>query len=171
VSTGDVDWRPVPPPDPMILLDTATDSATETIELPTPDINPATRAAVNLGLWLAVTQAGPYVARAELGPTVWAETTATLDHTTFELGNGDIVTCDGFGTPIPDHANDSIEQGPCGYTYTEADDVGDTTITVTSTWTITWALSDGRTGTQPDITVATAIPYEVYEIQTVGTGT
>lgn len=43
-------------------------------------------------------------------------------------------------------------------------------MTVTSTWTVTWALSDGTVGAEPDIIVATVVPYEVYEIQTVGTG-
>jgi hypothetical protein len=34
-----------------------------------------------------------------------------------------------------------------------------------------WALSDGRTGSQsPDIVMTTTVPYEVYEIQTVGVG-
>lgn len=34
-----------------------------------------------------------------------------------------------------------------------------------------WQVSDGRAGSQlPDIVVTTTVPYEVYEIQTVGVG-
>ena len=168
VVTGDGRWVVAAPPNPEILLPGTILEATEPIGLPAPDINPATGAAVNLGLWLAVEPAGPITARAELGP-LWAETTATLASTRFDPGNGDpAVVCNSFGTPIPPTASDTIEEGPCGYTYTEVPD-GDVDITVTSTWTVTWRTSAGTTGREPDIGVTTALPYDVYEIQTIGT--
>jgi len=34
---------------------------------------------------------------------------------------------------------------------------------------ITWELSDGRTGTRPDVSLTTTFEYPVVEIQTVGT--
>ena len=44
-------------------------------------------------------------------------------------------------------------------------------ISITATWAITWELSDGRTGREPtDIVLTTSVPYEVYEIQSVGVG-
>jgi len=170
VSTGDTRWVAVLPPSPAILLPSVTEQATKPITTPTPTLSPANRAPVNLGMWLAVQPSGPISVRADLGP-LWAETTATMVTTSFDLGTGEApIVCAGHGTPIPDSEKNSIAQGPCGYTYT-SDTNGDTLdITITSTWTVTWALSDGTTGSEPDIVVSAVLPYEVYEIQTVGTG-
>lgn len=168
-STGDSDWWVSSDPDPAILLPGATREATKPITLPVPDISPGTEGVVNLGMWFAVEPAGPISVEARLGPTVWARTTATMAETTFDPGNGDPpVRCDGHGTPIPESELDSIEAGPCGYTYPAAVEGG--AITITSTWWVTWELSDGRTGREADIVVSTVVPYDVVEIQTVGTG-
>ena len=170
VSTGDVRYTPTEPPDPAILLTRTTVTVTEEIDVPPPRISPAESAAINLGLWLGVEPAEPVVARAELGP-LWAETAATLESTTFDLGDGTTITCAGNGTPIPDDHLDSLEQGPCGHTYRELDDLDVNQISITATWAITWELSDGRTGREPtDIVLTTSVPYEVYEIQSVGVG-
>lgn len=170
ISTGDVRYVPTAPPDPSILLRRTTVIVTEEIDVPTPTLNPPDRTAIMLGMWLSVDDVGPVVARADLGP-LWAETTAALASTTFDPGNGDApITCSGFGTPIPDSALDSVDEGPCGYTFAELPAGGDTTFTITATWAVTWRLSDGRTGREADIVVSTDVPYEVYEIQTVGTG-
>lgn len=169
-SDGSIIWVVNTPPDPAILLPGATQSATSAIEVPAPDISPPDASAVNLGLWLAVEPAGPIVVRAELGRAVWAQTTAALATTTYDLGNGDEpVVCTGNGSPIPETEKDSIAEGPCGYTYRESTDGETVSLTVTATWTITWELSDGRTGSEPDVVVSTVLPYEVYEIQTIGT--
>jgi hypothetical protein len=123
-------------------------------------------------MWLAIEPAGPYVARAQIpasgAAAVWAETTATLADTSFVFGTGASVTCPGVGTPIPEAAIDDVGEGPCGHTFTEF--VGETTVTITTRWTVTWLLSDGRSGTEPDLSLSTTIPYEVREIQTVGVG-
>lgn len=168
VSTGDTRWVAATAPSPMILLAATTAEATEPITAPVPSISPPDRSPVNLGLWLAVEPVGPISVRAELGP-LWAETTATMVSTSFDPGNGDRpVVCAGNGTPIPDDRTNSIDQGPCGYTY-RADTNGATIdMSITSTWTVRWSLSDGTTGDQADIVVTTLLPYEVYEIQTVG---
>ena len=169
VSTGDTWWVLATEPSPMILLPATNAKATEPITSPVPTISPPDRSPVNLGLWLAVQPAGPISVRAELGP-LWAETTATMVSTSFDPGNGDPpVVCAGYGTPIPDNRKNSIEQGPCGYTY-RADTNGATIeMSIASTWTVNWSLSDGTTGSQADIVVTTLLPYEVYEIQTIGT--
>lgn len=169
VTSGDGRWVAVLPPSPAILLPAASRQATKPISPPAPTLSPAGRAPVNLGMWLAVEPVGPISVRVDLGP-LWAETTATMVSTSFDPGNGDApVVCVGHGTPIPESKKNSIEEGPCGYTYT-ADTNGESLeFTITSTWTVTWELSDGRTGSEPDIVVATVLPYEVYEIQTVGT--
>jgi hypothetical protein len=169
VTTGDGRWVGAAPPSAAILLPGTIREATRSITLPAPTISPPNRAAVNLGLWLAVEPVGPIAVRAELGP-LWAETTAIEATTSFDPGNGDAsVVCAGYGTPIPDSEQSSIEQGPCGYTYTSDTDGEPIAMTITTTWTVTWTLSDGTTGGEPDIEVTSVWPYEVYEIQTIGT--
>lgn len=160
-------WQTVTDPDPRMLLQRTIAEASQPISFPAPAINPPDSAAINLGMWLAVTPAGPITVRAELG-RVWAETTAAVRTSTFDMGNGDEVTCAGFGTPIPASRRSDVEPGPCGYVYERLDDVGATALTVTSTWSVTWQLSDGSTGAQPDVVVSSQLPYRVYEIQTVG---
>lgn len=168
VNTGEYRWVTVQPPSPDILLPGTIATATGQISFPTPDISPPDKAPINLGLWLAVEPAGPITIRAALGP-IWAESTATLTTTSFDPGNGDPpILCATHGTPIPASATNEVEQGPCGYTYRNHDDLDTQQITITSTWTVTWTLSDGRTGTQPAITTTTALPYQIYEIQTIG---
>lgn len=163
-------WVVVTDPSPTILLPDVLLSVRGQIPLPDPAINPAAEAAVNLGLWLAVDDVGPIVAEGRLGP-LWARGTATLASTTFDPGNGDApVTCSGGGTPLA-AGSDTVEPGPCGYTYTSLDDVnGDIAITATSHWDITWETSDGATSGGPveTISLSSTVPYNVYEIQTVG---
>jgi hypothetical protein len=160
-------------PDPVAELSDEVLSATSSKALvPLPSaVNPPTRVAANLGLWLAV-DPGRRTAtvRAELGPTVWMQTTATLVSTRWDMGNGDEVTCAGGGTPIPDSARNEVEQSPtCGYTYTSVEDLGPLTISVTGLYEVSWMASNGVTGTFPSITTnPNVIPYEMYEIQTVG---
>jgi hypothetical protein len=82
------------------------------------------------------------------------------------------VACAGGGTPMPASQANDAGQGPCGFTYTSLDEVrnADLTITITSIWTITWATSDGAANPNPPETLvlATTIPYDVYEVQTIG---
>jgi len=164
-------WIGVTEPSPTILVPDVLLTVRGQIPVPEPAINPPTEAAINLGLWLAVDGAGPIVAEGRLGP-LWARGTATLASTTFDPGNGDApVTCSGGGTPLA-AGSDIVEEGPCGYTYTSLGDAnaGDLAITVTSHWDITWETSDGATsgGSVETISLSTSVPYNVYEIQTVG---
>lgn len=163
-------------PDPVAELSDKVLSATSTKALvPLPSaVNPPERAAANLGLWLAVDPArATATVRAELGPSVWMETTAGLVSTRWDMGNGDVVLCEGGGVPIPDSAlNEAGESPTCGYTYTSVEDLGALAITVTGVYEVSWVASDGRTGTFADITTnPNRIPYEMYEIQTVGGST
>jgi hypothetical protein len=164
---GSQRWTVVAPPNPAILLPAATRIATERIQLPQPDVSPTGDVAVNLGMWLAVTPAGPYTARAAFDDRVWAETTATLVSTTFDPDDGSgPIRCDGHGTPIPDPSTTAA--GPCGHVYTDRSDVGRREMTITSTWRVTWRLSNGATGRSADIVTATTHAFEVFEVQTVG---
>lgn len=138
-----------------------------TIPLPTPDMSPATRGIVQLGLWLAVDVPAVPSAFAESGPN-WARVTATLSETRFDFGNGDSVTCEGGGTPIVDTS--VVEQGPCGYTYTETSDPDHPfQLAVTMTWTV-WLDSSAGSRALIPIIRTTTIDYPVVEVQTVGVG-
>lgn len=168
-QNGRLRWQVTSPPDPAILLPGATRTATEQIGAPHPAISPTGDVAINLGMWLAIEQAGPYVARAAFNDAVWAETTATLATTTFDFGDGTApVVCDGVGTAIPADRLDSPEPGPCGHVYSDHADVGSHTLTITATWRVTWRLSNGRTGQLADIVTSAQHAYAVYEVQTVG---
>lgn len=80
------------------------------------------------------------------------------------FGNGDSETCDGFGTPIVDL--DTVEEGPCGYTYLQA---GTFQITAQTTWLLPFQSSSGSGALQP-MERTTTFEYNVREIQTVGVG-
>ena len=132
------------------------------------------RSVVNIGLWLAVADPGQVSITASVGP-VWATVTARYQTTTWNLGNGDSVVCEGLGTPIVDKSTE--DQGPCGYTYrwpsapkfTGTDDLA-YHASVNGHWAITYATSTGAAGTLPAVDRTTAFLYQVREIQTVRVG-
>ena len=164
-------WVAGVPPEAWILSDQVSLVVSGRIQVPDPEINPPERAPINLGLWLAVDDPGPIVAEGSLGP-LWLRGTARLVTTTFNPGNGTpTLTCDGAGSPIENL--DTVEEGPCGYTYRAVTDVdAELAITITSTWSLTWETSDGSSAGEPPVIIrrTTVVPYDVYEIQTVGTG-
>lgn len=167
-ETGDLDWWVVAPPSPDILIPGAVAEAIAPILPPVPAINPPGVGTVNLGMWLAVEDTGPVTVRIELGP-LWAEATAAVATTTFDLGDGPAIVCNGVGTPMPANARNAVDEGPCGHTFTDIDDVGRTQFTVTSRWSVTWLTSAGTSGGAPEVVQSTSIPYCVREIQTIGT--
>jgi hypothetical protein len=137
------------------------------VPVPSLDLSPAPEAGgiVNLGLWLALTGQDPVTVRAEAG-SLWAEATVTLASTTWDMGNGDVVTCDGPGVPIVDA--DTMEQGPCGYTYRRSSpDDQPFELSVTATWAVTYR-SSGGSGSSGTVDRTASVTYDVDEIQTVG---
>jgi hypothetical protein len=149
------------------LLPGVLDIARGRIQPPTPDINPPASAGgiVNLGLWLAVEPATTAPISAEAGPA-WITVTPEHTETTFDFGNGDTITCDGPGTPITDL--ETVDQGPCGYTYVESSpDDEPYQLTISTTWALPYTSSDGP-GTLPPLTRDLSIDYDVDEIQTIG---
>jgi hypothetical protein len=156
--------------DPVDLVPNALADARTRLPTPGPAINPDATAGgiVNLGMWLAVDDPGTTAARATLAG-VWAEVTATASNISVDFGNGDTITCDGLGTPIPDSALESVDQGPCGYTYRQSSpDDHPYQLTITTAYAINWATSSGQTGTLAPITRSVAVDYDVDEIQTIG---
>ncbi len=156
-------------PDPAVLIPGAVDEATERVYAPVPVLSPVTRGVVNLGMWLAVADPGPVTARASASATTWAEATASLRATVFDMGNGDVVTCSGAGDRIPESAVDSYEPSPiCGYTYTDTNGGAPYHVTITSTWSVVTTTSSGVVAAQNDIVLTSAFDYPVVEVQTVG---
>lgn len=159
-----------PEPDPV---DVAGAAAREQVPLPELAINPGldVGGVVNLGMWLAVSNPEPIsVSVTGRGTTVTA--VATLTESTWAMGDGTTVTCEAGGVPIErgSSAYSSTEEGPCGHTYRAASRGSGYDIEVTTTWTVTWSATDGRSGTAADVVRTASFEYEVAEIQTVGTG-
>ena len=147
-------------------IDDAVDRARRAAPSPTLDMNPPPDVGgiVNLGLWLALAGQDPVTVRAEAG-SLWAEATVTLASTSWDMGNGDVVTCDGPGTPIVD--TDTLEQGPCGYTYRQSSpDDAPYTMTVTARWNVSYRSSAGS-GSVGGVDRSLSVDYDVDEIQTV----
>ena len=84
------------------------DRAVRDIAVPVPELSPGP-GYINLGMWMAVEDPGPNSVSASASPTTWVTVTAVLSETTFDMGNGDVVTCVGAGDPIPDNKLNSIE--------------------------------------------------------------
>ena len=94
-----------------------------------------------------------------------------LDHIEFFSGTGGTSgQCGGGGTPLPDAEADTVEEGPCGYTFESIDERGEHTAILRAAWTVTNTTSTGASERRADIVLETLIPIDVYEIQTVGTG-
>ena len=157
--------RLVNPNRPPNFEDAITDYADELIELPVPNVNPPIDGSgyVNLGMWLAVDEASYEPITASAGP-FWMTVTPTPGSTTFDFGNGDSETCDVFGVPIVDL--DTVEEGPCGYTYRAA---GTYPVSATTTWLLPFT-SSGGAGALAQMDRTTSFDYTVREIQTVGVG-
>lgn len=150
------------------------DHAQNQIGTPVLQVNPSAEVGgiVNLGLWLAIDEPAPIAARAEVG-SVWAQVTATLVGTTWDMGNGAIVECGGAGDPIVD--TDTYDESPiCGYTYEQPSTPEFTgggesyQLTVTAHWTLTLTGSDGRNVALAPENSTFSVAYVVREIITVG---
>ena len=140
-------------------------------KLPTPALamSPSATAGgiVNLGMWLAVQNAGEVSVTAQLGP-IWATVRARQRDLTWDMGNGDVVSCTGVGTPIVDAS--TPEAGPCGYVYrrSSAGLPGSVyTVTSTSVWAVSYTSSAGA-GVLGDVPVSNSFGYRVRELQTIG---
>lgn len=76
--------------------------------------------------------------------------TAEFDYIEWDMGNGDLVTCDTPGTPWD---GETAEESPdCGYTYEED---GEYQLTATTYWTISWH-GMGQSGEFPMTTASKA---------------
>ena len=154
--------------DRQALIDAAYDQATAQVPLPSLNMSPAPEVGgvVNLGLWLAVDDPGQVNALAQAGP-VWASVTARFVGMSWDMGTGDVVECDGLGSPYPEGSNQIVE-GPCGYTYTAQPPQAGYSVTATGHWEVELSTSDGVDQMLGPIDMSYAFAYDVDEVVTVG---
>jgi len=120
---------------------------------------------VNLGLWLAIEEVPELRDSASEG-SVSIELIGEYQGMVWTFGNGDEVTCEDFGEPYVE-GSQTLDEGPCGYTYTEQPTGGSYTVTVTTTYSFRFT-SSSDSGPLGDLTGEAEFQYEVNEIQTVG---
>jgi hypothetical protein len=167
--SSDISWQLIGDPDPRIVADVLRDRQAKDLPLPDPELNPVGPGYVQLGMWLAVDDPGPESVTASATAGSWVTVTAQISETRFDMGNGDVVVCDGVGEPIPGWQLDSVDEGPnCGYTYRRLNDGEPYTITITTTWAVSFTSSRGTSGVLEPVTKTASFDYEVLEIQTVG---
>ena len=149
---------------------------------PTVGLNPSPRALVNLPEWFWVPRSSwaTLQQRTQAGP-VWAVVTARPSSTTWDPGDGSApFTCAGAGTAYVKSESADAQHTDCSYTYrrSSADqpqsgpDPNDRffTVTVTTTWSVTWTGAGGTGGTLPVMTRSTTFPLAVAERDAVVTG-
>ena len=161
-----------PAVDPATLIGPATDRARARLPLPVPIQSPAPEvgSVVNLGLWMSIEDPGVTTARASL-PGAWAEVTGRFVSFRVDPGDGsDPVECDGFGVAYVE-GSEIQEEGPCGYTYLQRTPDDDPhTMTYTIVYALSWRTSDGRAGALGNYERSYSFPFDIDEIQIVGTG-
>jgi hypothetical protein len=158
-------------------------SAGNKLVLPRPQVrrNPAGAALVNLPTWWWVDPAQwtPLRQRTQAGP-VWAEVTATPVSTTWDPGDGSApVVCNGSGTPYDTSRSAESQTTDCSYAYRRSSgdqpqtgpSVNDRffTVTVTTSWQVTWTGFGGSGGTLPVLTTSSSFPLAVVQRETVVT--
>ena len=159
----------IPDVTPREVIDQAALALRKKLPTPTLALSPSATAGgiVNLGMWLAVQDAGDVSVTAQLGP-MWATVRARQRDLTWDMGNGDVVSCAGVGTPIVDVS--TPDAGPCGYIYrrSSAGLPGSVyTVTSTSVWAVSYTSSAGA-GVLGDVPVSNSFGYRVRELQTIG---
>lgn len=168
VVSNTLAWRRVVGPDPRVLAESLYDEVVRQVPLPDPALSPVGPGFVNLGMWLAVVEPAPVSVTATAGSS-WATTSAELESTTFDMGDGSVVVCAGAGDPIPPAQLDSLDPSPeCGHTYTGVNGRRPFEITITSRWRVSWVGSGGAGGDLGTLDRSATLDYRVLEIQTVG---
>jgi hypothetical protein len=155
--------------------------AERSLKLPPPAVrfSPAAESIVNLPTWLWI-DAGiwhSYSVTASVG-SVSATAVATPSSVAWSMGDGDVVTCDGPGTPF-DPAEPASEQSTaCAYTYTLSsagqptpdgnpnDDAFDVVATIA--WSVSWSATDAvGGGALPALSTSTPTTVRVGQVESV----
>ncbi len=159
-------------------------SAANRLQLPAPRSahNPTGQTLTGLAtwFWLPASQWTVLSQRTQAGP-VFAVATARPISTTWVSGDGSPpLVCPGPGTPYDPSRPEASQSTRCShiYTRTSADqpqtgpDPNDRffTVTVTTSWSVTWTGSGGTGGALPAIQRSASFPLAVAKRQTVATG-
>lgn len=170
-------------PPAVVLAGALAKTAANTLVLPKPQVrrNPAGPALANLPTWwwVAAGQWVPLRQRTQAGP-VWAEVTATPVSTSWDPGDGSApVVCDGPGTPYDTSRPAAGQSTNCSYSYQRSSaaqpQTGPSqndrffTVTVTTTWQVTWTGFGGSGGTLPVLTTLSSFSLPVTQRETVVT--
>jgi hypothetical protein len=189
----DSGWRDKPvfvpsgtPPSQALLVSPGTlaQRAVNRLQLPEPRVglDPRPRALVNLPEWFWVPRADwPTLRQRTHAGAVWAVVVARPVSTTWDPGDGSpAFTCAGPGTPYDPNGSASAQRTNCSYTYTRSSasqpqrgpDPNDRffTVTVTTTWQVTWVGAGGVGGSLPALTRSTSFALAVAEREAVVTG-
>lgn len=150
--------------------------ALQNTPIPSPVIGmspaPGQRQVVNVPTWLWIERSGwaPASAVASTGG-VTVTATATPQSVTWDMGNGDTVSCDGPGTPYDQRRGDADQRPSCSYTYRHSSAQapgGRFAVTATVVWYVVWSATGmpggGDLGTAPR---SETVPVRVAEIQSV----
>lgn len=153
--------------DPPQVLVAAALRASESVVLaePVPVFAPPTFAVVNLETWLWVDDPGPVEVSAWM-PGLSVTARAVVESTRWVFGDEQVV-CEGVGVPWVLGMYHKDDPAPCGFTFRSIP--ADPVLEVAVTWSVTWAASNGATGTIDPVTSRSAVmEYPVREIQTIG---
>lgn len=136
----------------------------------TPKPGPNSVGIVGMPVWLWAANpdahtVGPMTASATAGG-ITVTATARLLKVTWDMGDGNSITCGGAGTPYS--ATDGQSKSPdCGYVYQKSsshEQDGKYTVTAASDWVITWA-GAGQTGTIRLNGLARSVEISIGEAQ------
>jgi hypothetical protein len=154
--------------DPRVLAERA--AAVLNLPAPAMRMSPAHDQVVQLPswLWISAEQWEPRRASAAAGP-VTSTVTATPVRVTWDMGNGDLVQCDGPGTPYREKYAQQPDTTDCRYTYRHSsagqpDEAYEVTATVD--WELTWAVTGAAGGgTLGSVPMSATRAVRVTEIQ------
>lgn len=91
--------------------------------------------------------------------------TAQVESVEWDMGNGNVVTCETPGTPWTE--SEEVRESPdCGHHYYEK---GDYTVTAAANWSATWESSDGASGELAVDPQTAEAPIRIDELQVIRT--
>jgi hypothetical protein len=147
-GSSTVVWLPTGGVDPAVLAQEARDRTN--IPLPAIGLNPPAGSdqVVNLATWMWVRNWIAVSASASAG-AVTATVTAQPVRVEWSMGNGDVVTCTGAGTPYDRSRSPADQHTSCSYEYrhsSASSPSGAFTVRATAVWHVTWVATGVNAG-------------------------
>lgn len=158
----------VDPPGPLVTTPVAARHALASIEFERPGIvtSPAATQVVGIPTWFAVDSRLDYSpASAQAGP-VWATVRPVFRDVTFDLGDGNTLTCAADATTEWDGEGPPTQSSRCRHTY-ETVGEGATPVSATVDWTV-WQRTDRTAGAWEvwgTVSLTTTVDRTVVDLQ------